>query len=147
MLSHFQLFATLWTVALQAPLSMGIFQASILEWVAMPSFKGSSQPLNQTHISCISCMGKWVLCHEHHLGSPQNWPHYGIYLLVPALLLRPLRFSLTPLSLGAGNGNHSSIILAWRIPWTEESGGLHFTELQRTGHDWSNLVCMHAPSK
>ena len=24
---------------------------------------------------------------------------------------------------GEGNGNHSSI-LAWRIPWTEESGGL-----------------------
>ena len=24
---------------------------------------------------------------------------------------------------GGGNGNHSSI-LAWRIPWTEEPGGL-----------------------
>ena len=29
---------------------------------------------------------------------------------------------------------HSSI-LAWRIPWTEESGGLHSTGLQRVGHD------------
>ena len=29
--------ATLWTVACQAPMSMGIFQARILEWVAMPS--------------------------------------------------------------------------------------------------------------
>ena len=28
----------------QAPLSMGISQATILEWVAMPSFRGSSQP-------------------------------------------------------------------------------------------------------
>ena len=26
---------------------------------------------------------------------------------------------------------HSSI-LAWRIPWTEEPGGLQFTELQRS---------------
>ena len=26
-------------------------------------------------------------------------------------------------SSGEGNGNHSSI-LAWRIPWTEEPGGL-----------------------
>ena len=25
---------------------------------------------------------------------------------------------------GEGNGNHS-IILAWKIPWTEEPGGLH----------------------
>ena len=29
--------ATPWTVAHQAPLSMGILQARILEWVAMPS--------------------------------------------------------------------------------------------------------------
>ena len=34
-----------WTVARQAPLSLGILQARILEWVAaMPSFMGSSQP-------------------------------------------------------------------------------------------------------
>ena len=25
--------------------------------------------------------------------------------------------------------------LAWRIPWTEESGGLQSTGLQRVGHD------------
>ena len=36
-LSHVQHFATPWTVAYQAPLSMGIFQARILEWIAMPS--------------------------------------------------------------------------------------------------------------
>ena len=30
--------------SLKAPLSMGILQARILEWVAMPSFRGSSQP-------------------------------------------------------------------------------------------------------
>ena len=29
---------------------------------------------------------------------------------------------------------HSSI-LAWRIPWTEESGGLQSTGSQRVGHD------------
>ena len=29
---------------------------------------------------------------------------------------------------------HSSI-LAWRIPWTEEPGGLHSMGLQRVGHD------------
>ena len=29
---------------------------------------------------------------------------------------------------------HSSI-LAWRIPWTEESGGLQSMESQRVGHD------------
>ena len=29
---------------------------------------------------------------------------------------------------------HSNI-LAWRIPWTEEPGGLQSTGLQRVGHD------------
>ena len=28
-----------------------------------------------------------------------------------------------------------SSILAWRIPGTEEPGGLQFTELQRVGHN------------
>jgi len=30
--------------------------------------------------------------------------------------------------------NHSSM-LAWRIPWTEEPGGLQFMGSQRVGHD------------
>ena len=33
---------------------------------------------------------------------------------------------------------HSSI-LAWRIPWTEELGGLQLIGSQRVRHDWSNL--------
>ena len=32
------------SIAHQSPLSMGILQARILEWVAMPSSRGSSQP-------------------------------------------------------------------------------------------------------
>ena len=33
-----------------------------------------------------------------------------------------------------GMATHSSI-LAWRIPWTEESGGLQSIGSQRVGHD------------
>ena len=33
-----------------------------------------------------------------------------------------------------GMATHSSI-LAWRIPWTEEAGGLQSIGLQRVGHD------------
>ena len=43
-LSRVRLFATPWTVACQASLSMGILQARILEWVAIPFSRGSSQP-------------------------------------------------------------------------------------------------------
>ena len=47
MLSHFirgLVFATLWIVAHQAPLSMGILQARILELVAVPSTREFSRP-------------------------------------------------------------------------------------------------------
>ena len=46
--------ATLWTAAHQATLSMGILQARILKWVAMPSSRGSSQPRDQTQVSHIA---------------------------------------------------------------------------------------------
>ena len=36
---------------------------------------------------------------------------------------------------GVGNGNHSSI-LAWKIPWTEESGGL---PSMRVAKRWTRL--------
>jgi len=42
------------TVAHQAPLAMGILQARILEWVAMPSSRASSQPRDQTQVSHIA---------------------------------------------------------------------------------------------
>ena len=59
-LSHFshvqlQLFATLWTVAHQALLSLGIPQVRILEWVAMPSSRESSKPRDWTHV----CLLHW----------------------------------------------------------------------------------------
>ena len=65
--SRVQLFATLWTVAHQVPLSMGILQEITLEWVAMPSSRGSSHPKHQTWVSCISCISRWALYHQHHL--------------------------------------------------------------------------------
>ena len=37
---------------------------------------------------------------------------------------------------------HSGI-LAWRIPWTEEPGGLQSIRLRRTGQDWSDLLRRH----
>ena len=45
---------TPWPVAHQAPLSKGILQARKLEWVAMLSSRGSSQPRDQTQVSQIA---------------------------------------------------------------------------------------------
>ena len=64
-LSHFILSdsATLQTVAHQAPLSMGILQARILEWVAISYSRGSFQPRAQT---CVSCLLHWVDQNPEH---------------------------------------------------------------------------------
>ena len=48
----------------------GIFQARILKWVTMPSSRRSSQPRDRTSVSSISCIGRQVLYHQRHLGSP-----------------------------------------------------------------------------
>ena len=47
-------FATPWTVACQAPLSLEILQARILEWVAIPSSRIFSQPRDRTQGSRIA---------------------------------------------------------------------------------------------
>ena len=52
--SRVQLFATPWTAAHQAPLSMRILQARVLEWVAMPSSRGSSQSRDWNCVSLIA---------------------------------------------------------------------------------------------
>ena len=46
----------------------------------------------------------------------------------------PLWYSKPP-TLEKEMAIHSSI-LAWRVPWMEELGGLQSMELQRVGHDW-----------
>ena len=38
----------------------GILQARILEWVAMPSSRGSSQPREETLVSYVSCISRRV---------------------------------------------------------------------------------------
>ena len=52
----------------QGPFIHEISQARILEWVAISSYRGSSQPQDQTHVSCI---GKHIL---YHLAT---WKRYS----------------------------------------------------------------------
>ena len=51
----------------------GVLQARILQWVAMPSSRGSSPPRDRTWVSYVSCIGRQVLYHECHLGSPKRY--------------------------------------------------------------------------
>ena len=48
----------------------GIFQARILEWVAISFSRGSFQAGDWTHVSRISCIGRQVIYHWCHLERP-----------------------------------------------------------------------------
>ena len=71
--------ATRWT-SLSGCSVHGVLQARILEWVAMPSSRGSLQPRGWaciSHVSCISCIDRQVLYHwaskEAHLRTMTSY--------------------------------------------------------------------------
>ena len=65
-LSHVQLFATPWNVIPQAPLSMGILQARILEWVARSPPEDLPNPgINQGLPHC-----RWI---QYSLSHQESW--------------------------------------------------------------------------
>ena len=152
-----------WTVARQAPRSMWNLQARILDWVAMSSSRGSSQPRNWTGISCIAggFFTSWATREAHKpwgaakktqktkkvrvLSSRKpNWNWLAILLDFPCSLVgkesacgpktqvRSLGWE-DPLE--KEMATHFSI-LAWRIPWTEEPGGL--SPCDRKSQTWLN---------
>ena len=43
--------------------SMGFSMARMLKWVAISYSRGSFQPRDPTHVSCISCAGRRILYH------------------------------------------------------------------------------------
>ena len=53
----------------------GILQARILQWVAMSSSRGPSRPRDQTQVSQVSCVGRWILYYLSHQGSPSSNLH------------------------------------------------------------------------
>ena len=46
-----------------------IFQARILEWVAVSFSRGSSPPRDGAWVFCVSCIGRWILLPLSQLGS------------------------------------------------------------------------------
>ena len=54
----------------------GILQARTVEWVAMPSSRGSFPPRDKTPVPSVPCILYRVLYHWRHLGSPRG-PHSG----------------------------------------------------------------------
>ena len=120
----------------------GIFQARILEWVAISHSNRSSGRRDLIRVFCISCIGRWVLYHHCHLGIP-TWNsttflfNYCWYLRQRTSLVAQMVKCLSTItwetqvrSLGGEDlekemATHSST-LARKIPWTEEPGRLQF---------------------
>ena len=86
LLSCIQLFATPWTVACQAPLSIGILQTRILECVAISSSRGSSWPRDWICLSCVSSHWQaYELClfpfHYYAIEVPPQFNQAAIFHL------------------------------------------------------------------
>ena len=83
-LSRVLLFMTHWTVTRQAPLSMGSLQAKILEWVAIPFSRGSSQPRDGDgiRIPCVSCIAGRFSTHWATKGSEDPLGINGVSTLI-----------------------------------------------------------------
>ena len=110
-LSRVQLFATPWTVAYQAPLSMGFSRQEY--WSKMPF----------PHLSKLTeCTAARVILK----GS------YGVRMIM--CQCRFSRFLGEDDPLEEEMAIYSSI-LAWEIPWTEESGRPESMQSQRVRHD------------
>ena len=132
----------------------GILQARILEWVSMPSSKVSSQLRDWTHVSCVFCITGGFLTAEPP-GKPHIYVCVCICVCVCVCMYIPGGSDGKESACNAGdpgsipwvrqdpleNGmaTHSSI-LTWRVPWTEEPGGLLSTGLQRDAHDWAAIA-------
>ena len=54
----------------------GILQARILEWVAIAFSRGSSWPRDWTHVSHVSCIGRWTCYHWPIREAPSAFPSY-----------------------------------------------------------------------
>ena len=72
----------------------GISQAKILEWVTIPFSGGSSQPRDQTQISCIagSFFTTWTTGDTHSLKA-REVPFYSWKYTIPTKILGACPFS------------------------------------------------------
>ena len=139
----------------------GIFLAGILEWVAMPSFRGSSQPRDWTHVSFIA--GKLLCCwatmdrgawQAANHGVTKSWIIF-VYLLI-LFWASKVALGVKNLPASAGDVRDVGSILRSGISCGEGNGNpLQYSCLENPMdrgalwgctrvHDWSNLACMHA---
>ena len=82
--------ATLWTCNPPESSVHGISQTRILECVAITSSRGSSQPRDWTHVSCVSCIGRQIFTTE-----PPGKPYLYLSYIYAAAAAKSLQSCLT----------------------------------------------------
>ena len=65
----------------------GILQARIPEQAAISFSRRSSWPTDRTQVSCIFSIGRQILCHLSHQGSPRSLNNYSSVQSVTQLCL------------------------------------------------------------
>ena len=60
-LSHVQLFAVPWTKPTRLLFPWNYNQSRLREWIAISYYRRSSLSRDRTRVSCISCLGRWIL--------------------------------------------------------------------------------------
>ena len=91
---------------------------------------------------CVLSKSQDSLIHLHNLPGPMDvWASLGAQMVkcLPAMEETRVRSLGQEDPLEKEMATHCSI-LAWRIPWTEEPGGLQSMWSQRVGHDWATSL-------
>jgi len=132
----------------------GILQARILEWVAISSSRGSSQPRDWTCISYVCCIGRWILYHPvswkapldayitHQVVTTRMSPHIVKHarLTKSPPRWKPLLIIMTTWELSvcstAAERRHQSLEVNSRLPcqlicFDSLGGGLNWTSLDK----------------
>ena len=139
LLSHVLLFSTPWTIAHQAPLSMGFSRQEYWSGVVISSSRESYQLRDWIQVSCISWICRWIL--YHHTTEEVLYTAMSVRVQISLRYLFFTSFRYIPRSeiagpygsstchmvvtkcgpMEKGMANHFSI-LALRTPWTVWKG-------------------------
>ena len=98
----------------------GFFQARILVWIAISSFRVSSQPRDRTHISCThTCLWDWQadslpLC---HLGSATLGAQIWVHLVSGRIIFKLNWVKLDPKAGAYSHYNMPSIPTTTQCIW------------------------------
>ena len=102
--------------------------------------KKKTKIINSFYVNLYSILSKMKKL-VRRLTLLQNFEYLFNVQLYRKLVDLHICFYIVSWPIGEGSGTHSST-LAWKIPWTEEPGGLQSMELLRVGHDWATSLSL-----